>query len=165
MKIIAELTDLDILGTPGRSDAKPRRTARAIVRREDGRYAVMYAEKFDLYTLPGGGAEEGEDVLTALHREVMEETGCLCREIRELGLVLENRAHCDYTQESYYYVVTARPQTQPALTDGERQNGSVCQWHPLDEAIRLIRDRVHNTAQRKFLQARDLAALREYRSK
>ena len=48
----------------------PRITARAIVKNKDGLYAVMYADKFKLHSLPGGGVEDGEDVLTALRREV-----------------------------------------------------------------------------------------------
>ena len=60
--LIAQLTDMDILGTPGRSTANPRLTARAIVLSPAGRCAVMYAAKFNIHTLPGGGVEE--DVLT-----------------------------------------------------------------------------------------------------
>ena len=46
----------------------------------------MYAEKFGLYSLPGGGIDDGEDVLTALKREILEETGCTCGSIAELGM-------------------------------------------------------------------------------
>lgn len=52
MKPLCELTDRNVLGLPGLSDAPPRYTARAIVRREDGLYAVMYAARFNLYTSP-----------------------------------------------------------------------------------------------------------------
>ena len=106
MKLICELNDKLILGRDGMSDKAPRLTARAIVKNQDGLYAVMYSDKFKLHSLPGGGVEEGEDVLTALHREVYEETGCICDKIEELGIVAENRASLDYTQINYYFVVT-----------------------------------------------------------
>ena len=98
MKQICELNDKIILGQEGLSKKAPRITARAIVKNQDGLYAVMYADKFKLHSLPGGGVEDGEDVLTALRREVYEETGCICDEIKELGIVAENRASLDYTQ-------------------------------------------------------------------
>ena len=90
MKQICELNDRIVLGTEGLSAKAPRITARAIVRNQSGLYAVMYAEKWGLHSLPGGGVEDGEDVRTALRREVYEETGCVCDEIQELGIVSEN---------------------------------------------------------------------------
>ncbi len=50
--ILAELTDENVLGTVGLSTASPRLTARAILKRDDGMFAVMYAKKFNLYSLP-----------------------------------------------------------------------------------------------------------------
>ncbi|MCH5321793.1 MAG: NUDIX domain-containing protein [Eubacterium sp.] len=163
MKLIKEITDKDILGTDGISTAKPRLTARAILKRNDGLYAVMYSEKFNLYSLVGGGVEENEDIITALKREILEETGCECYEISELGYVYENRAHCDYTQYSYYFVVTTNGAVSaPEMTDNEIANSTSCKWKPLDEVIDLIRTPTHSTNQRKFLQARDVAALNAY---
>lgn len=55
MKLICELNDKIVLGMDGMSTKSPRITARAIVKRQDGLYAVMYADKFKLHSLPGGG--------------------------------------------------------------------------------------------------------------
>ena len=96
MKLISTITDKEILGTAGLSTAKPRYTARAILKNKDGKYAVMYSRKFNLHSLPGGGVDEGEDIISALKREILEETGCLCDDIKELGYVSENRFHCDF---------------------------------------------------------------------
>ena len=126
MRLICELNDKIILGQDGLSDKAPRLTARAIVRNQVGLYAVMYSDKFKLHSLPGGGVEEGEDVLTALCREVNEETGCVCDEIKELGIVEENRASLDYTQIDYYYVVTTtHTPGENHLTESEHKEKKV----------------------------------------
>lgn len=163
MKTICELNDQVILGRGGMSTKPPRLTARAILKNRDGLYAVMYAEKFGLHSLPGGGVEDGEDVLTALRREIWEETGCSCDEIRELGIVTENRASLDYTQTNYYYVVTTNHRPgESHLTESERASNTVVRWHTLDELVRLITSQEFDRVQGKYLRARDVAALEEY---
>ena len=161
MKLIAEITDKEILGTEGLSSAEPRYTARAIVKNGD-LYAVMYAEKFNLYSLPGGGIDDDEDIITALKREILEETGCTCGKITDLGIVKENRAKADYTQCSYYYVVEANSMGTPQLTAAEKNNKTELQWHTLSEMIKLINDIEPSTYQQQYLKARDVAALNEY---
>ena len=68
MTLIKRITDKDILGIEGLSNAKPRYTARAILKNRDDQYAVMYAGAFHLYSLPGGGIEQDESVIEALKR-------------------------------------------------------------------------------------------------
>ena len=163
MNHICELNDKIVLGTDGMSAKAPRLTARAIVKNQDGLYAVMYADKFKLHSLPGGGVEDGEDVLTALRREVYEETGCACDEIQELGIVAENRASLDYTQINYYYVVTTTYTSgENHLTKAEQNSRTVVQWHSYDEMVRLINEQEFDRIQGKYLKARDVVALREY---
>lgn len=163
MKLICELNDKIILGREGLSAKVPRITARAIVKNQDGLYAVMYSDKFKLHSLPGGGVEDGEDVLTALRREVYEETGCICDKIEELGIVAENRASLNYTQINYYYMVTTNHQPgENHLTVSEQANRTVVQWHTFDETVRLINEQEFDRVQGKYLKARDVAALKEY---
>ena len=66
MECIARITDKEILGTDGLSHSQPRVTSRAILKNRNGQYAVMYSGKFDLYSLPGGGVENGEDIIDAI---------------------------------------------------------------------------------------------------
>lgn len=163
MELICELNDKIILGQGGMSDKAPRLTARAIVKNQDGLFAVMYSDKFKLHSLPGGGVEDDEDVLTALRREVYEETGCVCDEIKELGIVAENRASLDYTQINYYYVViTTHKPGDNHLTESEQASHTVVEWHTFDEMVRLINEQEFDRVQGKYLKARDVAALKEY---
>ena len=160
MRTIATLTDQTILGLPGLSDAAPRLTARAVVQRADGLYAVMYARKFNLHTLPGGGMDPGESPKAALRRELMEEIGCACETITPIGIVEENRAHADYTQRSWYFFVTTKgPTTDASLTADEAANGACVQWCTWEEMVERICGPVRQTNQQKFLQARDKAVI------
>lgn len=163
MELICELNDKIILGKDGLSDKAPRLTARAIVKDRNGLYAVMYSDKFKLHSLPGGGVEDGEDVPTALRREVYEETGCSCDEIQELGIVAENRASLDYTQINHYFVVTTnRIPDHNHLTESELASRTEVRWLPLEEVVRRIGEQEFDRVQGKYLKARDVAALKEY---
>ena len=165
MKCIKRITDKEVLGTEGLSYSEPRITARAILKNSNGMYAVMYSEKFNLYSLPGGGVEAGEDIAIAMQREIWEETGCNIISITPLGYVEENRAHCDYTQIDYYYVLeTDDLSFHQHLTKNEIKNNTTVMWLNAEEAYHRIATPLHETTQRKFLQARDIAALDYYYS-
>ncbi|MBQ2952373.1 MAG: GNAT family N-acetyltransferase [Clostridia bacterium] len=163
MRRIARLTDRELLGTEAISHAAPRLTARAIVRGPQGLYAVTHTEGFGIYMLPGGGVDGDESILTALHREVREETGCRIESAVPLGYVEENRGHADYTQLSYYFVVTTQDaELRPELTALEAAHGTTVQWMTLEDMWQSISTPVFERPQGKFLQARDVAALRAY---
>ena len=161
MKLIAELNDKLLFGEEGMSHVEPRETARAILKNGD-LYALMHAVKFELHSFPGGGIDDGEDPVTAMKREVNEETGCTVGKITELGIIKENRARADYTQISYYYFVEVSSFGAPHLEPNEISNGTHAVWHTLDETARLINEFKPTTYQQEYLHARDVAALNEY---
>lgn len=164
MKQIAEITDMDILNKDGYSNAEPRITARAILENTNNLFAIMYSDDFDFYSFPGGGVEKAEDILEALKREIKEETGCNCSAIEELGFVKENRAYCDYTQISYYFFVrTNDTELRPVFTEAEKKHKTTVNWYSLDDVIKLIKEPFYDNIQRRFLQARDIAVLNEFR--
>jgi len=49
---------------------------------------LKHADKTRGYDIPGGHVEEGESIVEALHREVMEETGAIIKNERMIGIQL-----------------------------------------------------------------------------
>ena len=163
MRRLALLTDRELLGTEGLSHAAPRLTARAILRGPHSLCAVTHTEGLGIWMLPGGGVDGGESILDALHREIYEETGCRIDDAVPLGYVEENRAHADYTQLSYYFLATTRDtQLCPHLTAQEAAHGATAAWMTPEEMFTRISTPEFTRPQGKFLQARDVAALRAW---
>lgn len=162
--MLCELNDEKVLGTDAVSTNWPRLAARAVVRNHEGKIGLCYVEKYDLYAMPGGGVEAGESPEDTVRREVREEAGCTCGEIIPLGTVYENRGSQNFVQQSWYYAVEAEKDDLPLqLTEKERKNGTQIRWYDLEEAIRLIDTQDVTLDSRKFVRARDLAALKAYR--
>ena len=162
--LLCELTDEKLLGTDAVSTNWPRLAARAIVRNRAGLIGVSYIAKFDLHNLPGGGVEPGEAPEDTIRREVREEAGCTCGQITPLGIVHENRGSQNFVQQSWYYAVEAEEDDLPLmLTEKEKRNGICIKWVTMDEAVRLIENQDTTMGSRKFVRARDLAALEAWR--
>ena len=116
-----------------------RQAARAIMRNDKGQVAVMYFTQAGSYKLPGGGIDEGEDILAALHRELHEETGYEVMDVQELGIVTENRYYCGMYQVSYCFTVRAAEFVGTKLTEKERLQGMELRWaDTIDQAIEWI---------------------------
>ena len=118
-----------------------RRSARAIVL--DGNNILMlYTERYHDYTIPGGGLDNGEDVITGLVRELKEETGANnVHDIKPYGIYEEYRPwHKDDAnvmhQISFCYTCKIDQQLgKTALEDHEINNGMKPVWINIHEAI------------------------------
>ncbi|MFA5946062.1 MAG: NUDIX domain-containing protein [Patescibacteria group bacterium] len=166
MNILLEITEKD-LGIDGseRYD-KPyllRKTARAVLLREDGMIALQHMSNLGYYKLPGGGLDPDENIKDALYREIKEEVGCDIEITNELGVTIEYRNYIDLLQISYCYLAkVAGNINQPELTKEEIEEGLIPMWVSFDEAIRLLQlGSTHNDG--KFITTRDLAVLLEAR--
>lgn len=124
-------------------DDKPtdrlRRAARAVLRSPEGKVAVMHFTVTGQYKLPGGGMDDGETVEQTLHREIREETGYEISDVRELGVVEEDRYYCGMHQTSYCFTARAGQFVGTELTEKEAARGMELVWvNSIEEAIAAV---------------------------
>lgn len=140
-----------------------RTAVRAVLSDQNGRIALMYAKQRGYYKLPGGGVDKDEDLMDALNRELLEETGSQVRVAQELGQVLEWRDFDKMKQISYAYKTSliGIPGT-PSFTQSEIDEGFEVRWiESIHEAIRLIELQTnHEDLEVVFMSKRDAAILR-----
>lgn len=119
-----------------------REAARGIVR-DKNKVLLMYTERYDDFSLPGGGIDKGEAPTDALRRELLEEAGADdIRIISKFAQVTEyiptwkqgwdlmfQTSHC-FECELYSALVDNQ------LEHYEVENGMSVQWVDLDDALR-----------------------------
>ena len=118
-----------------------RKATRAIVI-QGSNILLLYTARYHDYSLPGGGVDEGEDIICALKRELKEETGAQnVTNIQEFGLYEEFRPwYKDNANvlhmESYCYVCDIDEEfAEPELELHEIHNGMEAKWMNIHEAI------------------------------
>lgn len=123
-----------------------RPSVRAIIQKGD-KLAMVYDQKYDYYTFPGGGIEEGETFHQALVREVEEEVGLLVipESIEEFGSALRRGSSYRFEktifeQENFYYTCkTYERIVEQKLDEGEAEEGYTLVWVSPEEAWRKNR--------------------------
>lgn len=117
-----------------------RRATRGVVRR-DTEVLLLYTARYDDYSLPGGGVAPGEDIETALCRELSEETGARgVRVLHPIGWVREWRPHWGehdaLEMDSFVFrcEIDAQQDT-PRMESYEVANGMRPEWISLEAAI------------------------------
>ncbi|MCG7541837.1 NUDIX domain-containing protein [Pseudoalteromonas sp. OF7H-1] len=138
-----------------------RKTTRAIVLRGND-ILMLYTKRYDDYTLPGGGVDEGESLEAALERELKEETGAVSiTELTPFGRYEEYRpwykpGHDNVHIISYCYVCEICGEFDaPAMEDYERANGMKPVWININQAI------AHNEAKLNDANNKGMSVLRE----
>jgi len=115
---------------------------RAIVLKGD-HILLLYTQRYDDYTLPGGGVDEQEDIIEGFKRELTEETGAHnIRNIKAFGLYEEFRPWYkdDFdimNMKSYCFSCDIDNQLgETKFEDYEVKNGMKAVWLPIKDAIK-----------------------------
>lgn len=168
MKTILTINQQDIAPNTLKTDTsnfKLRKAARAVLEDHSGGIYLLNVTRHGYHKLPGGGIDEGEEVIDALKRELLEEVGCECKVGEEIGEVIEYRDYDDdgLKQISYCYLANqVGDQVEPSLEEGELAEGMVqVKAAGIDEAIELLENDKPDNLEGKFIQKRDLAILKK----
>lgn len=104
---------------------------------------LLYTERYEDYSLPGGGLDLGEDKVEGMVRELCEETGATdIKNIKPFGIYEEYRPwyKADYDIQhmiSYCYTCDINKTLgQPNLESYETKNGMKAMWINIHEAIK-----------------------------
>jgi len=130
--------DLETLKSPR---LYKRTAARAIVLKDE-EILLIYTKRYNDYSIPGGGVDEGEDIKTGLLRELSEETGAnRVKVLSEYGCYEEYRptyyeGYDFMHMMSYFYLCDADKELGDASPESyEVANGSVPVWINIRKAI------------------------------
>lgn len=108
---------------------------RGIVTRDDD-ILLVYEKNEDVWMIPGGGLEEGEEETACVIRELTEETGYV---VEPKGFVLKIDEY--YENEQYiskYYRCDVLGQSAASLTEREAKAGLEPRWVPVKDAINIF---------------------------
>jgi ADP-ribose pyrophosphatase YjhB (NUDIX family) len=118
-----------------------RKATRAITLKGES-ILMLYTERYHDYSLPGGGLDDGEELIPGMIRELQEETGARnIRDIKEFGIYEEYRPWYkpDFDVQhmiSYCYVCTIDEELGETNYESyEINNGMKAIWMNIHEAI------------------------------
>jgi 8-oxo-dGTP pyrophosphatase MutT (NUDIX family) len=166
-KLLSEITDeslglergVEKLGT----DYRLRKSARVILFNQDGKMATQYLENRTHHKLPGGGVDPGETLDVAAIREVLEEVGCACEIISEVGMTIEYRNKYNLIHISYCFIATVVGEIgEPTLEAGEIEEGQVTKWVDPVELFELMKADKPKNYEGHFILEREKSFIKEY---
>lgn len=139
MNLIAKLVHPDVKAEGG--NILTRQAARGIVRR-DSSILLLFTERYNDFSFPGGGVAEGEDMVAGLRRELAEETGASnVRVTCDYGYIEELRPHWLPGFEllqmtSHFFVCEIDPELSATNMESyELANGMRPVWVNLHQAL------------------------------
>lgn len=167
MKNLLTIKEQDIIPdspTVDISAFRERSAARAVLLDEDGHVYLLNVSKHGYHQLPGGGIDDGEEIIEAMERELLEEVGCKAEITAELGTIIEYRNYENggLKKTSYCYLANqVGEQVKSALKNNELEEGMFeVKVKNIDEAIQLLENDKPDNLEGKVIQIRDVTFLK-----
>ncbi|MEX1215673.1 NUDIX hydrolase [Saccharospirillum sp.] len=144
MNLISKMIHPDLTSTEG--NVFKRQAARGIVLRDES-ILLLFTERYNDFSFPGGGVDPDEDIVAALARELNEETGA--RDVRvkhHYGYIEELRPYWKpefdlMHMTSHFFVCDIAPELEAAKMEHyEIDNGMKPVWVKLHDALRHNRE-------------------------
>ncbi len=138
---ITEVSDADFgFNTPKEKTGNTRFNVRAVLMNDKNEICVIKSEKYGYMQIPGGGIDDGENIIDALRRETREETGFLIDNIKPLGYVLEKREdvrnkHNNDQHVSFVFSASTKENIGTDYMEDEIAEGFKPIWIGLDDFI------------------------------
>ena len=137
MTYLATLSDKDIFPHKEFSSVLEwvlRPTVKIILQNNEGKIALVTNPIHNIFLLPGGGIDEGEDVFVAADRECREEVGYVIIPTEIIGVTEEYRAREGKRCETYGVLASVKEKISEDLrTEEEKKNGLIVAWFSKEE--------------------------------
>lgn len=121
-----------------RSEWSDRPTAKVILLNHNNELALVSNKVTNLFLLPGGGIEPGEDIIAGTKRECREETGFEIDILQELGTTEDYRSRDSRHYVSYGFIAKAISLGTVTLAESEKDIGFFMEWHTIEDAVKLF---------------------------
>lgn len=138
MTLIKTMLHPDLPSTEG--NVLRRQATRGIILRGES-ILLLFTERYNDFSLPGGGVDSGEELVVALGRELEEETGARDVQVKDyIGFIEEYRPHWKPAYDlmhmtSHYFVCDiAQDLAEVRMENYEVANGMRPLWVSVDEA-------------------------------
>lgn len=133
---------------------------------QDGKILLCHEPGSGLYIIPGGGVEGHENYADCCEREMLEETGCKTRAVKEY-LDIEELFDVWMHINHYYICELVKDTKVQHLTEAEKLAGYTNAWVPIGEALDIFgkyEDYHYKDIAVYGLYKREYTALKEYKS-
>ena len=117
---------------------KDRPTGKVVLLNERNEIALVSNDVSKFFLLPGGGIEEGEDIIAGTKRECREETGYEIEILHELGITEDYRSRDSKHCISYGFSAKTLSHGETNLTENEKGIGLHTKWLSFPDAIKLF---------------------------